>query len=62
MNAEETAAARQRLLITLAALLEARDPLYRDAAHVIVDTGTQSAATLVGRVVAALERHGKESA
>jgi len=47
---------------TLAALLEARDPLYRDAAHVIVDTGTQSAATLVGRVVAALERHGKESA
>ncbi len=47
---------------TLSALLEARDPLYRDAAHVIVDTGTQTAATLVGRVVAALERHGKEPA
>jgi len=38
----------------LAELLEARDPLYRDAAHVVVDTGSQSAATLVTRVVAAL--------
>ena len=28
---------------TLAALLEQRDPLYREAAHVIVDTGSQSA-------------------
>lgn len=47
---------------TLAALLELRDPLYREAAHVIVDTGSQSASTLVGRVVAALERHGEQSA
>jgi shikimate kinase len=47
---------------TLATLLEIRDPLYRDAAHVIVDTGSQSAATLVGRVVAALERRGEEPA
>ena len=39
---------------TLAMLLEAREPLYREAAHVIVDTGTQSASTVVGRVVAAL--------
>jgi shikimate kinase len=42
---------------TLARLLEERDPLYRDAAHVIVETGSQSAATVVNRVVAALDRH-----
>ncbi len=39
---------------TLAELLEKRDPLYREAAHLVVDTGTQSASTLVTRVVAAL--------
>lgn len=39
---------------TLAELLEKRDPLYREAAHLVVDTGTQSASTLVARVVAAL--------
>jgi shikimate kinase len=42
---------------TLASLLEAREPLYRDAAHLVVDTGSQSAATLVNRVVAALRVH-----
>ena len=42
---------------TLAALLEKRDPLYRAAAHIVVDTGSQSASTLVGRVVAALREH-----
>ena len=42
---------------TLAALLEQRDPLYREAAHLVVDTGAQSAATLVNRVVTALRRH-----
>lgn len=42
---------------TLASLLETRDPLYREAAHVIVDTGAQSAATLVNRVVAALRQN-----
>lgn len=47
---------------TLAAILEARDPLYREVAHVIVDTGTQSAATLVSRVVAALEARESGSA
>ena len=41
---------------TIARLLEARDPLYREAAHVVVDTGTQSASTVVSRVVAALRQ------
>jgi len=45
---------------TLAQLLEARDPLYREVAHVVVDTGTQSATTLVSRVIAALRRHEEE--
>jgi shikimate kinase len=39
----------------LAGLLDQRDPLYREAAHLIVDTGPQSAANLVNRIVAALE-------
>jgi shikimate kinase len=39
---------------TLAEILDKRDPLYREAAHLIVDTGFQSAATLVTRVVSAL--------
>jgi shikimate kinase len=42
---------------TLAAILEQRDPLYREAAHLVVDTGAQSAATLVNRVLTALRRH-----
>jgi shikimate kinase len=41
---------------TLAQLLEQRDPLYRDAAHLIVETGSQSASTVVNRVVAALDK------
>jgi shikimate kinase len=41
---------------TLASLLATREPLYRDTAHVIVDTGAQSASTLVGKVLAALRR------
>ena len=45
---------------TLAQLLEARDPLYREVAHVVVDTGTQNATTLVSRVIAALRRHEEE--
>jgi shikimate kinase len=45
---------------TLEALLEARDPLYREAAHIVVDTGTQSASTLVTRVVSALRRHEEQ--
>jgi shikimate kinase len=39
---------------TLERLLLARDPLYHEVAHIIVDTGAQSAATLVARVVATL--------
>lgn len=45
---------------TLAQLLEARDPLYREAAHIVVDTGSQSANTLVARVVSALRRYEEE--
>jgi shikimate kinase len=41
---------------TLAELLEARDPLYNEVAHLVVDTGSQSASTLVTRVVAALQQ------
>jgi shikimate kinase len=38
----------------LAELLEVREPLYRDAAHLVMETGAQSAATLAARIVAAL--------
>ena len=41
----------------LAQLLEAREPLYCDCAHVIVDTGSQSTSTLVSRVLAAIREH-----
>jgi shikimate kinase len=41
---------------TLAQILEKRDPLYRDAAHLIVETGSQSAAALVNRVMSALRQ------
>jgi shikimate kinase len=42
---------------TLAEILQKRDPLYREAAHLIVETGAQSASTLVGRVLVALRQH-----
>jgi shikimate kinase len=38
----------------LAEILAEREPLYREAAHVTVDTGSQSASTLTNRVIAAL--------
>ena len=38
----------------LAELLDHRDPFYRDVAHIVVDTGAQSAASVVGKVIAAL--------
>ena len=41
----------------LAELLEEREPLYRECAHIVVDSGPQSASTLVGRVLAALRAH-----
>jgi shikimate kinase len=42
---------------TLAALLAEREPLYRESAHVVVDTGSQSAQTVVARIIAALRAH-----
>ena len=42
---------------TLTRLLEERDALYREAAHLVVETGVQSASTLAGRVMAALREH-----
>ena len=45
---------------TLAELLAEREPLYREAAHVIVETGAQSATSLAGRVIAALRNHDPE--
>ena len=47
---------------TLADLLAEREPLYREAAHIIVDTGAQSASSLAGRVIAALRSHDPELA
>ena len=38
----------------LAELLRQREPLYRDAAHIVVESGSQSAGTLANRVAAAL--------
>lgn len=43
---------------TLERLLTERDPLYREAAHVVVDTGSQSAGAALARVLAALRAHG----
>ena len=46
---------------TLAGLLEQRDPIYREAAHVVVETSSQTAASLVNRVLAALREHEEAS-
>jgi shikimate kinase len=46
---------------TLAALLEARDPLYREAAHIVVESGAPSAASLAGRIAEALEAHHRNA-
>lgn len=43
---------------TLERLLGERDPIYREAAHVVVDTGSQSASAALSRVLAALKAHG----
>lgn len=42
----------------LRALFEARDPLYRDAAHFVIETGRPSVATLVNMIVMQLELAG----
>ncbi len=41
---------------TLGALLEKRDPFYREAADLVVDSGAQSPGTLAQRVIDALAR------
>ncbi|MBZ0248342.1 MAG: shikimate kinase [Burkholderiales bacterium] len=46
---------------TLAALLAARDPLYRETAHVVVESGTPSAGSLAGRIAHVLEDHARRS-
>lgn len=43
-------------------LLREREPLYREAAHIVVETGSQSAATVAGRVLAALRAHETRAA
>lgn len=42
----------------LRALYEARDPLYREAAHFVIETGRPSVATLVNMIVMQLELAG----
>ena len=46
---------------TLASLLDARDPLYREAAHLVVESGSPSAATLAGRIVEVLEARSRDT-
>jgi shikimate kinase len=41
----------------LTELYEQRDPLYREVAHLIVDTGNQSVRTLAGQIEAKLKAH-----
>jgi shikimate kinase len=48
-------------LATLGALLEARDPLYREVAHLVVESGTPSAGSLAGRIADALEAHERSA-
>jgi shikimate kinase len=42
---------------TLETLLQTRDPLYSEVAHLIVDTGTQSVARLTTDILARLDQH-----
>jgi shikimate kinase len=41
---------------TLERLLLEREPLYREAAHLVVETGHQGAATILDRVIGALRQ------
>lgn len=41
----------------LSELYDARDPLYREVAHITIDTGSQSVASLVTRLLQLLEAH-----
>jgi shikimate kinase len=42
----------------LRSLYEIRDPLYRDAAHYVVDTGRPSVSTLLNMIIMQLEMAG----
>ena len=46
---------------TLASLLEARDPLYREAAHIVVESGVPSAGSLAGRIAELLEASRRDA-
>jgi shikimate kinase len=46
---------------TLARLLEQREPLYLECAHVVVDTGAQSASALAARVATTLRNHAESA-
>ena len=45
-------------LARLRSLFEARDPLYRETAHFVLDTGRPSVATLVNKLLMQLELSG----
>jgi shikimate kinase len=45
-------------LARLKALFDARDPLYREAAHFVIETGRPSVATLVNMITMQLELAG----
>lgn len=46
---------------TLQTLLAEREPLYREAAHVVVETGSQGSQTVVKRILAALAAQSGDS-
>ena len=43
----------------LRALYDARDPLYRETAHHVIDTGRPSVSTLVNMIITQLEQSGQ---
>ncbi|MEO8040472.1 MAG: shikimate kinase [Betaproteobacteria bacterium] len=45
----------------LAQLHDQRDPLYREVAHIVIDTGTQSLKSLIGRLEAQLARRAAQT-
>jgi len=45
----------------LGELHEQRDPLYREVAHIVLDTGTQSLKSLIGRLEASLARRAAQA-
>ena len=45
---------------TLATILEDRDPLYREAAHLVVESGAPSAGSLAARIAEALATNARD--